>query len=432
MKRVGQEIFSSSLEQDFKVAESDFTRTRKLSFSNTLLFMMNLLTKSLSIEIENFVSHLRQNCGLTSCKSFTKSAFVQCRKKIQPGVFKKLSSILVEEFYTDNDLAIKLWNGFRLLAVDGSTITLPFTKELQQRYGLTKNQTNTGVIQARVSVLYDVLNHYVLDGVLSTKQIGERVLALKHLVKSKAKDLIIYDRGYPSYDFIDNHQRKGIDYLMRVKVSFSGVTKAFIASGRTCQIVEIYPGKDVDTSTKQYDKNTPIKVRLIRVDLPSGEIELLMTSLIDNKKYRYNMFKELYFKRWKVETFYDELKNKLKVEYFSGYSHQSILQDFHAAIFISNVQTLIVSDLEQEIKQITKNRKLDYKVNNNLSYGFLKNKIITLFFSNTNTHQVVDQLKILFKRELVPVRPNRSNKRNVGKYRRREKPKVTKNQKDTM
>ena len=182
MKRVGQEIFSSSLEQDFKVAESDFTRTRKLSFSNTLLFMMNLLTKSLSIEIENFVSHLRQNCGLTSCKSFTKSAFVQCRKKIQPGVFKRLSSILVEEFYTDNDFAIKLWNGFRLLAVDGSTITLPFTKELQQRYGLTKNQTNTGVIQARVSVLYDVLNHYGLDGVLSTKQIGERVLALKHLV----------------------------------------------------------------------------------------------------------------------------------------------------------------------------------------------------------------------------------------------------------
>ena len=136
-------------------------------------------------------------------------------------------------------------------------------------------------------MLYDVLNHYVLDGVLSTKQIGERVLALKHLVKSKAKDLIIYDRGYPSYDFIDNHQRKGIDYLMRVKVSFSGVTKAFIASGRTCQIVEIYPGKDVDTSTKQYDKNTPIKVRLIRIDLPSGEIELLMTSLIDNKKYGY-------------------------------------------------------------------------------------------------------------------------------------------------
>ena len=67
-------------------------------FSYTLLFMMKLLTKSLSIEIENFLRHSGQNCGFNSCKPFTKSAFVQCRKKIQPGVFKKLSSILVEEF----------------------------------------------------------------------------------------------------------------------------------------------------------------------------------------------------------------------------------------------------------------------------------------------------------------------------------------------
>ena len=68
----------------------------------------------------------------------------------------------------------------------------------------------------------------------------------------------------------------------------------------------------------------------------------------------------------------------------------------------------MLRDLEQEIKQIT------------------------LFFSNTDAHQVVDQLKILFKRELVPLRLNRSNKRNVGKYHRKEKPKITKNQKDTI
>ena len=159
----------------------------------------------------------------------------------------------------------------------------------------------------------------------------------------------------------------------------------------------------------------------------------------------------MYFKRWGVETFYDELKNKinnflkptilgrasrnsfrLKVEYFSGYSNQSILQDFNAAIFISNVQTLIVNDLEDEIKELTKNRKLTYKINTNLSYGFLKNKIITLFFSNTDMEDIVEQLKILFKSELIPIRPNRSNKRNVQKYNRRKKPKVTKNQKDSI
>jgi hypothetical protein len=394
--------------------------------------MMNFLTKSLSIEIENFVSHIKRDCGLIHFKSFTKSAFVQYRKKIRPEVFKKLNAMLVDEFYTDNELGIKLWNGFRVLAVDGSSVRLPFTKELKKLYGLTKNQTNTGVVQARISVLYDVLNKYVLDSQLSLKSVGERALGSLHLEKSKIGDLIIYDRGYPSYDFINTHCIKNIDYLMRAKVSFSGVTKVFITSNKRSQIVEIFPGKNVIVSDKEYDKNTPIKVRLIRIDLPSGETELLMTSLLDSKKYPYKIFKELYFKRWGVETFYDELKNKLKVEYFSGYSNQSILQDFNAAIFISNVQTLIVSDLEDEIKEQTKNRKLTYKINTNLSYGFLKNKIITLFFSNTDMEDIVDQLKILFKQELVPIRPNRHNKRNIGKYRRREKPKVTKNQKDTI
>jgi hypothetical protein len=357
---------------------------------------------------------------------------VQYRKKIKPDVFIRLSSLLVDGFYTDNEPGVKLWNGFRVLAVDGSSITLPYTKELKRIYGEITNQTDTGSIQARVSVLYDVLNHYVLDSTLSPNVIGERGLALGHLAKSNAGDLIIYDRGYPSYDFVNEHNKRGIAYLMRVKVAFSAVTRAFAASGKTSRIVEIFPGKNVPIAEKGYNRKTPIKVRLVRIDLPSGETELLMTSLSDGKKHPNNIFKELYFKRWKVETFYDELKNKLKVEHFSGYSQQSILQDFYAAVFISNIETLMVGDLEQEVWESTKNRKLEYKVNTNLSYGFLKNKVLTLFFSDNDLVDMVEQLKELFKQNLVPIRPNRSNQRNTGKYRRRERPKTTKNQKDAI
>ena len=394
--------------------------------------MINFLNKSLSIEIENFVDHLKKECGLLGFKSFTKSAFVQYRKKIKPTVFKKLSSILIDEFYTDNDCAIKLWSGFRVLSVDGSSITLPITKELKNVYGETKNQTKTSVVQARVSVLYDVLNHYVLDGILCPKDIGERALALQHLCYSKTKDLIIYDRGYPAYDFIHQHCLRKVDFLMRVKVSFSAVTKAFMDSGKTSEIVEIYPGKNVNISEKDYHRDTAIKVRLIRIELPSGETELLITSLVNSKRYPTKIFKQLYFKRWKVETFYDELKNKLKVEHFSGYSNQSILQDFYAALFISNVQTLIVSDLEEELNKQNQGKKYQYKVNTNLSYGFLKNRIIKLFFSKIDIKNIIMELKILFKQHLVPIRPDRNQQRDTAKYRRREKPKVTKNHKDAI
>jgi hypothetical protein len=92
-----------------------------------------------------------------------------------------------------------------------------------------------------------------------------------------------------------------------------------------------------------------------------------MTSLLNSKLHKSRSFKELYFKRWGVETYYNELKNKLKIEYFSGYSNNTIHQDFNVAIFISNIQSLIVNDIEEEIDKETKDRKLKYKFNSNLS-----------------------------------------------------------------
>ena len=389
--------------------------------------MLNFLRKSLSLEIENFMGLFR----IGSNSKFTKSAFVQARKKVSPEVFDRLSQILLNEFYTDNAPAIKLWKGFRLLGVDGSRITLPITSELKAIYGETKNQSDTVLVQARCSVIYDVLNKYVLEGVLGPIKRGERDLALEHLAHCKDNDLIIYDRGYPSYDFINEHLKRGFDYLMRVKTGYSGLIKDFDKSGKKSLVVDLYPGKNVKLSNKEYTKNSPIKVRLIRIELGQGQVEILMTSLLDSNPYPTNQFKELYFKRWGVETFYDELKNKLRIEHFSGYSNQSILQDFKAALFVSNVQTLIISELEEELKESNLGKKYDYKINTNISYGLLKNRVVTLFLDEKSAGtDIVEELKSLYKSHLVPIRPNRKFERNPGKYRSRIKPKVTKNQKD--
>lgn len=414
------------------MSENDFTRNRKLSFHSAIIFMINFLTKSLSVEIDNFIRFIGYNVKGTEISHFTKSAFVQYRKKIKPEVFKSLSDSLIEEFYTDNDESIKLWNGFRLLAVDGSRLVLPDTNELENIYGKTKNQSETGVVQARISVLYDVLNRFVIDGVLSPLSTGESVLALNHLVFAKAKDLIIYDRGYPSFNLIYEHFEKGVDFLIRVKADFSNITREFYQSGLHSSIVLIQPGKNTKLSDKSYSKDTFKEVRLVRVELPGGETEILFSSLIDFEKYPNAVFKNLYFLRWGIETFYDELKNKIKVEHFSGYLEHCILQDFYAAIFVSNVQSLIVGEINDELAKNSTGNKYQYKVNNNLSYGFLKDRIITLFFSDKEMDVIVSELKELFKKHTVPIRPYRKHDRNTGKYRKREKPKLLKNNKNTF
>lgn len=73
------EIFSESLKEEFRVAEKDFSRDRKQSFATTILFIMNLLRKSLAIETDNFVNFIYRKCPVQ--KAFTQSGFVQARKK---------------------------------------------------------------------------------------------------------------------------------------------------------------------------------------------------------------------------------------------------------------------------------------------------------------------------------------------------------------
>ena len=116
--------------------------------------MMNLLKKSLSLEIENFVGHVKSILGAGLFSSFSKSAFVQCRKKIQPEVFQYLNQRLIEEFYTDNEASVKLWQGFRLLSVDGSKITLPSTKKLAGEFGYKKVLLSLAKAQRRKEKLF--------------------------------------------------------------------------------------------------------------------------------------------------------------------------------------------------------------------------------------------------------------------------------------
>ena len=425
-------LLSQDIILKYKMEKSDFTRSRKQSFHGTIVFILNFLTKSLSAEIQNFIGYIKQNIHDKEVDDFTKSAFTQYRNKIKPEAFKYLSDNLIQEFYTDNDDSINLWNGFRLLAVDGSIVTLPDKKALEVIYGRTYNKSGTGVIQARASVLYDVLNKFAIDGSLTPLSTGERVLAANHLAFSKTGDLIVYDRGYPSFDSVYNHFERRIDFLMRVKISFSKVTSEFYQSGLESNIVKIYPGEKTKHINRAYSKDAFQEVRLVRVVLPNGEVEILISSLFDSQKYPNSIFKDLYFLRWGVETFYDELKNKIKAEQFSGYSNQSILQDFYAAMFVSNVQSLIVGELNNELALKSEKTKYQYKINNNLSYGFMKNRIITLFLSDKPMGAIVSELKDLFKKHTIPIRPNRKFERDLKKYKKREKPKVLKNRKDAF
>ena len=415
-------IQSITTKQDYRVNEKDFTRDRKLPFDTMALCLIKLMRQNIQIELNSYICTLNR-LPANPQTSITSSAFVQGRKKIKPEMFYDLSKLVADDFYQDNDENIKLYKGFRLLSVDGSTINLPANESTKQAYGVFNNQNKSNdVVIGRVSIMYDLLNEIVLDGRLCHHTTGEIPLSRDHIKIAKETDLIVMDRGYPSFESIYNMQTRKIQFVYRCEHKFSHQVIKFYESKKKEAIIEIKPGKNSSLKELPYNKDTTIQVRMIRIKLPSGETEILMTSLLEKEKYPHKDFKELYFKRWGIETFYNRFKNIIGVEKFSGTSDQFIQQEFNCALYMSNLQSILTKEAQEEANEKYQGRKYEYKINSSLSLCFIRSRLVELFTSAKENEVIMEELRKLFVLNVIPVRPNRKFKRDPEKYRNRTKP----------
>jgi hypothetical protein len=294
----------------------------------------------------------------------------------------------------------------RIHAVDGSKVSLPNDKSLRAYFG-TSGAGNTSPT-AQGSLLYDILNDLVVDARIEPIATDERTIAMMHINQlaeiesfQKGKELILFDRGYPSFELIKALLEKGIHFLMRARKKFS---TAIDELGFGDHTVELGQGEE------------KIPARAIKFRLEGGEAETLITD-IEEKKLGMKAFKALYFKRWPIETKYNQIKCRLEIENFSGRLADSIRQDFYATMVLTN----LVGDFAAEAQVIVekehkgKDNKYQYKVNMNHAIGILKDwLIITLCEEDRKKRsEMFDEITDMLKKRIIPIRPNRSLPRNI-------------------
>lgn len=341
-----------------------FSRRSKMGFKETMLFILNIGKKSIQLELNNFFKK-----ALKRDDSITKQAYLESRLKIDPKAFIELNEELTDSIYNECD-DLELWDGYRLSAIDGSVFEIPDTEILRKEYGTAKNQ-NREVARARAACIFDVLNKLVIKSKIGRYDTSERLVAkelIEEIIKEKKpiKDLILFDRGYPKAKLFAYMIDNGINFLMRAARTYS---KEIMAAKNENQIITIkFNGKSY-------------KLRVLRFLLSSGEEEILITSLVD-EKYTIEDFKHLYFLRWGVEINYDVLKNRLEIENFTSKSKIAIEQDFYATIYLANMAELAKKQSDDiiETRNAGKENKYEYKTNTNILIGTLKEEFILLFF----------------------------------------------------
>ncbi len=157
---------------------------------------------------------------------------------------------------------------------------------------------------------------------------------------------------------------------------------------------------------------SPLCLRLIRVELESGEIEVLITSLIDEQKFPYDIFMDLYHKRWPVEVDYLFMKQRIEIGNFSGTTVLSVYQDFHSKVLAKNLTWVLASPAQETVEKEDHEKKYEYQLN--MTQAISKSKY-TLFLLFERPREIIVQLiknlHALFMAATEPIRPGRKFKR---------------------
>jgi len=138
---------------------------------------------------------------------------------------------------------------------------------------------------------------------------------------------------------------------------------------------------------------------------------VLITSLLDQARYPYELFKELYIQRWPIEEDYKAMKSRLEVENWSGESVEAVRQDFHATFFAKNLAAILAQPAQHAVQVQSAHKKYTYKVNMTHLYAQLKMTIVKLFTA-ANPLKLLRMLWQHMTKTIEPIRPNRSNPRN--------------------
>jgi hypothetical protein len=297
-----------------RVRPEDFTRHRQLTFPVVMLFVLQKTVKSIQNHLHEFLKEL---AGEEVFAPVTPGAVTHARAKLKHTAFIELNdqTVLPVLYGPERAEQLQRWHGHRLIGIDSSEVRLPNSQELLAKFTVVETSNEHGKSgicypEARMSVMYDLLNHIGLDARLEPSSLGEIDLAIQQLKRAKPGDVLINDRGFTSYQYLAWHHHLGLDYIARCSTaSFAAAQELFRMNraGRSV-VVKLVPPSHQRVELRALGLALELIVRFVSVRLSTGELEVLATSLLDEEPYPTDEFLEVYHFRWNHETFYGTIK----------------------------------------------------------------------------------------------------------------------------
>ena len=413
-------VFNERYKRNILNNDSYFTRIgKKTSFRDTMKTVISFGSDSLPLEMSRYFND-------KDILPITKSGFIQSRSKIKPGAFIQVMDLINKTYPCK-----KKYKGYRLLAVDGSDLSIAKDKKDEGSRKFNGENTKSSYM-LHINCEYDILNDRYVDCVIQKhKEMDENAAFVAMLDRYKGdKAIFIADRNYATYNNMAHLEEHGHKYLIRSKD----------INTKTSILKNYFKGKegefDEDVSiilTNKYskkiienkDKYKPImtnqtfdyldsdnhfyemkfRVVRIRIDGNEEEYESVITNL-DRAEFPKEEIKDLYMHRWNIEVSYRHLKYVADLNRTHSVKRDLLMQEIWAKLIMFNISMIIINYInENKISKEVKRRD-EYKVNVSVAVELIRACI-------KRKGRVPPGLIKQIASNILPVRHGRKYNRNV-------------------
>lgn len=356
------------------------------------------------------------------------SSFVEARSKVTPEMFYDA----LIRFNAQCKADTFFYKDYRLVGIDATCINTAYSPH-SSSFVPNSSSAKGGGNMYRVTAFVDLLSRIPVDIGLTTPRQGEFSTALGMLAFNPpaVPTVFVADRLYSSYSFIGELQAmKNTDFVIRTK-SGTGALKPIqqlpmdSKYDEDLQIVltdsQSKASKEaghiyVPTGSKRGKVNSPntyisrfsqplpyiMNIRAVRVKLPSGEWEVLLTSL-PRSEFSAEEIAEIYKLRWNIELYFRHIKYDCGLTHMHCRLEKHSQQQIYATFLTSSAIWRIINAVALEQRaDLTYEYALNIKM---ASY------LIRLFLRDPKSKS--DQLLRDLKRYVVPIRPDRSEERKL-------------------
>jgi hypothetical protein len=259
----------------------------------------------------------------TDRAALTEEAFAKARKLMPAEWWWHLLIVLCQRFEAKHRRLV-CWKGFRLLALDGTTLTLPRKKQLTKHFG-TSGNGKSRTTQARMILLQLPFVRLPWRYELCPIGEGERTIAGRLLTHVQRSDLVLLDQGFWSYGLFCQVQSAGAFFGIRL---FAGAKlgRTVKRLGKHDRIAICH--RPTGPRWRGLDLPESIPLRVIDYQIPGFRPSAVVTNVLNPRRLsredwvhmtttseagrpldrRARLRQGLYHRRWEIETTFHELK----------------------------------------------------------------------------------------------------------------------------